>query len=78
MPTIMLALGILALVVVVGAVVVVIVMAGRQANENAPTSEPTDFVVPSSRGGYAFRKVDESPEEFRARVAREDATGSER
>ena len=72
----MLALGIFALVIVVGAVVAVIVMAGRQASENAPTSEPTDFVVPSSRGGYAWRKVDETPEQFHERVAREDAESS--
>ena len=68
-----LALGIVAFVVVIGAVIAAFLMAGRQANDEAPKSEPSDFVVPSSRGGFAFRQVDESPSEFKARVARDDA-----
>jgi len=65
-------LGIVALVAVVGAVVVVVVLAGRQAREEqSPQSEPSDFVVPSSGGGYAWRQVDETADDFKARVARE-------
>jgi cell division protein FtsN len=72
-----LALGIILAVVVAVAVVVVIMMAGRQAAEEAPKSEPTDFVVPSSRGGYAWRQVDESPAQFKERVAKDDAQAAE-
>jgi len=69
-------LGIGAIVAVVGAVIAVAVMAGRQAKEEqSPASEPTDFVVPSSRGGYMWRGVDESADEFKARVARDSANG---
>jgi len=65
-----LALGIVALVIVVVGVVVAIVFAGRQADEEAaPKSEPSDFIAPVSSGGHAFRKPDESPEEFKKRVS---------
>ena len=67
-------LGIVALAAVVGAVIAVVVMVGRQANEEQSSdSEPSDFVVPSSRGGYTWRHVDESSADFKARAAREDA-----
>lgn len=70
----LLLLGIMAFAVVVGAVIAVVVLAGRQAKEEqTPSSEPTDFVVPSSRGGYTWRQTDESTAEFKARVAREAA-----
>jgi hypothetical protein len=66
-----LALGIVALAIVVVGVVVAIVFAGRQADEEAaPKSEPGDFVAPVSSGGHAFRQPDESPEEFKERVQR--------
>ncbi|MGH7298044.1 MAG: hypothetical protein ACRELB_24100 [Polyangiaceae bacterium] len=66
-----LALGIVALVVVVVGVVAVILLASRQAREDAgPASVPTDFVAPVSSGGYSFRRTDESLEDFRARIAR--------
>ncbi|WP_394823814.1 hypothetical protein [Pendulispora albinea] len=69
-------LGIVALAAIVGAAIAVVVMAGRQAREEqAPSSEPTDFVVPSSRGGYMWRGVDESADDFKARVARDRAAG---
>ena len=51
-----LAMGMIALGVVLVAVVVAIVFAGRQADqEAAPKSEPGDFVAPVSSGGYRFR-----------------------
>ncbi|WP_394844109.1 hypothetical protein LZC95_44535 [Pendulispora brunnea] len=69
-------LGIIALAAVVGAVVAVVVLAGRQAKEEqSPESEPTDFVAPSSGGRYTWRQVDESTAEFKARAARERAQG---
>jgi hypothetical protein len=69
-----LALGVVALLIVLVGVVAAIVLAGRQADvEAAPKSEPTDFVAPVSSGGFAFRQTDETPEQFRARVARENA-----
>lgn len=70
----MLALGILALFGVVIGVVVAIVMAGRQARaDRPPVSEPSDYVAPVSSGGFAWRSGDETEEQFRARVARENA-----
>ena len=69
----LLGLGIVALVVVIVGVVATIMMAGRQANEESPSSEPGDFVAPVSSGHYRFRTVDETPEQFRARVSRESA-----
>jgi hypothetical protein len=72
-----LALGIFALVIVVVGVVVAIVLAGRQADvEAAPKSEPSDFVAPVSSGGFAWRQTDETPEQFKERVARENAAAS--
>lgn len=68
----LLGLGLVALVVVVGAVIATIAMAARSA-DRPPPSEPSDFVAPVSSGGYRFRQVDESTEEFHARVARENA-----
>ncbi len=68
-----LAMGMIALGVVLVAVVVAIVFAGRQADqEAAPKSEPGDFVAPVSSGGYRFRRTDETPEGFRERIAREN------
>jgi hypothetical protein len=71
-----LALGIFALVIVVIGVVIAIVLAGRQADvEAGPKSEPSDFVAPVSSGGFVFRQTDETPEQFKERVARENAKG---
>jgi hypothetical protein len=68
------ALGIVALVVVVAGVVAAIVMAGRQEREErAPESIPSDYVAPVSSGGFAWRRTDESPEEFKRRVEEENA-----
>ena len=68
------ALGLGAFIAVVASVTVVMLMAARQATEDAtPPSEPTDFVAPVSSGGYVWRGTDESPDEFRARIARENA-----
>lgn len=70
----MLVLGLVALVVVIGGVVATILMASRASRDDRPPpSEPSDFVAPVSSGGYRFRQVDESTEDFRARVARENA-----
>ena len=70
-----LGMGLLALLVVIVGVVVAVGKAGRQATEeHAPKSEPSDFVAPVSSGGYAFRSVDESAEDFKARIARENAS----
>jgi hypothetical protein len=64
-------LGVVAIGVVVAAVIVVLVLAGRQAREDAgPESRPSDFVAPVSSGGYAWRRTDETVEEFQSRVAR--------
>lgn len=66
-----LALGIIALFVVIAGVVAVLGLAARQAREDVgPTSVPTDFVAPVSSGGYSFRRTDESIEDFKARIAR--------
>ncbi len=69
----LLALGIVALVVVIVGVVVTVMMAGRQANEESPLSQPGDFVAPVSSGHYRFRTVDETPEQFRDRITQENA-----
>ncbi len=70
----LLGMGLLALVVVIVGVVVAVAMAGRQATDGrAPRSEPGDFVAPISSGGYAWRTVDESPADFKERIARENA-----
>lgn len=72
--TFVLLLGIGALIAVAGGVVAVMLLARRQQSMDAPPeSEPTDFVAPVSSGGYRWRRTDESPEEFKARVARENA-----
>ena len=69
-----LVLGVVALVVVVAGVAAVLVLAARQARQDsAPASVPTDFVAPVSSGGYAWRRTDETLEQFRARIARENA-----
>jgi hypothetical protein len=69
-----LGMGIVALVIVAIGVIVAIVFAGRQADqEAAPKSEPSDFVAPVSSGGFAWRRTDESPEDFKRRVAQENA-----
>jgi hypothetical protein len=74
----MLLLGVLTMVAVALAMAVALRLANKQETlEGPPTSIPSDFVAPSSRragvGGYAWRTVDESPEQFRARVALENA-----
>jgi hypothetical protein len=70
----MFVLGVVALIVVIGGMVLAIRLAGAQESaERPPPSEPTDFVAPVSSGGYAWRGVDETPEQFRERVARENA-----
>ena len=73
------ALGAVALIVVVGAVIAVIVMAGRQEKEErAPVSLPGDFVAPVSSGGYAFRRTEESEDEFKKRIANANADHEKR
>ena len=68
-------LGIALMLAVGGAVIAVVVLVGRQQQEERSGSQPSDFVAPSSRSraGYEWRQVDESADEFKARVAREDA-----
>jgi hypothetical protein len=67
-------LGVVALVVVVAGVATVLMLAARQAREEtAPASVPTDFVAPVSSGGFSWRRTDESLEQFRERIARENA-----
>ncbi len=79
-----LALEIAALVALVVGVAVVLVVGTRQAQaDKGPASHPGDFVARVGAGvgkggkdgdagesGYAFRRPDESTEEFHARVAR--------
>lgn len=67
------ALGIAAMVVVVIGVAVVVALARKQGiADAAPPSVGADFVAPVSSGQYRFRSPDESPEEFKARVDREN------
>ena len=67
------ALGIAAMLVVVIGVAVVVALARRQGiADAAPPSVGGDFVAPVSSGQYRFRSPDESPEEFKARVDREN------
>lgn len=78
MPTLtampVLVLGIVALAAVVIGVLVVIGMARRQAaRESPPPSEPSDFVGPVSSGGYRWRQPDESAQQFKQRMAAENA-----
>jgi hypothetical protein len=69
-----LVLGVLALVAVIVGVLSVLLMASRQAREDAaPVSRPGDFVAPVSSGGYRRRRADETTDEFRQRVAKENA-----
>lgn len=69
----LIALGLVAMVVVVGVVVAATVFARRQAESDAPPpSRGGDFVAPVSSGQYRFRAPDESPEDFKARVEREN------
>jgi hypothetical protein len=68
----MVVLGVVALIVVIGGMVVAMRLATAQESEQRPPpSEPSDFVAPVSSGEYAWRRVDETAEQFRARVARE-------
>jgi hypothetical protein len=70
----MLLLGLLTIVVVVLGLTVALRLARKQeTEESAPASIPSDFVAPVSSGGYAWRSVDESQEQFKDRVARENA-----
>ncbi len=70
----MVILGVLAIVVVVTSLAVAVRLAGQQEREeHPPASEPSDFVAPISSGGYAWRGGDETAEEFRERVKRENA-----
>ncbi len=67
-------LGVLTFVAVVIGVVTALTMASRQAREEAaPASSPRDYVAPVSSGGYSRRRADESLDEFKARVAKENA-----
>jgi hypothetical protein len=67
------ALGIAAMLAVVIVVVVAIALAGKQAKaDEAPPSRGADFVAPVSSGQFRFRAPDESPEQFKARVDREN------
>jgi hypothetical protein len=69
-------LGVLTFVAVVVGVVTALTMASRQAREEAaPASSPRDYVAPVSSGGYSRRHADESIDEFKARVAKENAEG---
>jgi hypothetical protein len=67
-------LGIVALGAVIAGVLLVVAMARRTwEREEPPPSAPTDFVAPVSSGGYRWRQPDEKPDEFKQRVARENA-----
>jgi hypothetical protein len=70
----LLALGIVALVVVLVAVGGAMLVGARQARqEDGPPSKPTDFVKKSGTGDYAWRGTSESTGEFQARVEKENA-----
>ena len=67
------ALGIATMLVVVAGVAIVMALARRQVEgDEPPPSAGADFVAPVSSGQYRFRDPDESPEEFKARVEREN------
>ncbi len=67
------ALGIATIVAVVIGVVIVVSFARKHAADDAPPpSTGGDFVAPVSSGHYRFRAPDESPEDFKARVDREN------
>ncbi len=68
-------LGIGVMLAVVIAVVVVAALARKHADASddaPPQSRGGDFVAPVSSGHYRFRAPDESPEDFKARVDREN------
>jgi hypothetical protein len=67
-----LALGIIALLVVLIAVGGAMLIGAKQAREeDGPPSKPTDFVKKSGSGEYAWRGTSESTGEFQSRVAEE-------
>jgi len=67
-------LGIVAVVVVIIGMIVAGRLARTQSDEEAPPpSRPGDFVAPVSSGGYRFRAPDETQEDFKARVEKENA-----
>lgn len=67
------ALGIATMLVVVAGVAIVMALARRQVEgDEPPASAGADFVAPVSSGQYRFRDPEESPEEFKARVEREN------
>ena len=69
----LLALGFVALVVVLVAVGGAMLVGARQAREeDGPPSKPTDFVTKASSGDYAWRGTSESTGEFKARVDKEE------
>jgi len=72
----MLILGVLTIVAVAVGMGLALRLANKQDREESPpTSVPSDFVAPVSSGGFAWRSVDESQEQFKDRVARENAAG---
>ena len=71
---VLIALGIAGvLVVVIGGVIVAGFARSHAADDAPPPSRGADFVAPVSSGQYRFRTPDESPEEFKARIDRENA-----
>jgi hypothetical protein len=70
----MLLLGVITVVAAALGMAVALRLARRQETlDEPPTSVPSDFVAPVSSGGYAWRSTDESQEQFKDRVARENA-----
>jgi hypothetical protein len=69
----MLVLGAVVLVAVVLGTILAIRLAGAHGRDEVPASQPSDFVAPASSGGFAWRTVDETPEQFRERLARDQA-----
>ncbi|MEO8797740.1 MAG: hypothetical protein ABI551_07640 [Polyangiaceae bacterium] len=71
--------GILALVVVLLLLGGAMLVGARHAREEAgPESQPTDFVVPTTSGGFEWRATGESTTEFKARVDRENVERSDK
>ena len=69
----MIALGMVAVLVVVVGVAITIVLATRQsAEDEAPPSSAADFVAPASSGGFRFRHADETTDEFKEHVKAEN------
>jgi len=64
------ALGLFALIAAIAGVAVTAMIAARQSTDDAPPSEPTDFVSPVSSGGFVWRGTDETSEAFKERIAR--------